>query len=324
MDRTIAVVGAPSNIGLQPYDDGEARHVDWAPHVLRRRDLVRRIGAIDLGDAVPPPYRDYVRMPFHARNERQILSYSRTLGQRVALAGEHGRFGVVLGGDCSIVLGCLVGARRATNGAVGLVYVDAHADFATIEDSPTGSAAGMTVAFATGRGASTLARLSGRSPLVEDRHVALLGRRDGDRSPAGSSREASAAILDLNHSAVVADCQYAVSTTTARVASAETAGFCIHVDVDVLDPRIMPAVSSPIPDGLSVDRLVGLLAPFVANPKAMSIDFAGYDPALDPDRSCARLLVNLVEALFAASENIRRQLSAAAAGATSSTAASTA
>ncbi len=61
-----------------------------------------------------------------------------------------GGFVVVLGGDCSIVLGCLLGARRAADGPVGLVYVDAHADFATPEESRTGSVASMSLALAIG------------------------------------------------------------------------------------------------------------------------------------------------------------------------------
>src|SRR5262245_50231074 len=135
MDRSIALVGAPSSIGIRPYDDGTARHVDQAPEVLRERGLVSRLDAMDLGDVVPPPYQDYVRPPNRARNERQVLEYSRSLGDRVAAATSAGRFAVVLGGDCSVVLGCLLGARRTAGGPIGLVYIDAHADFATPEES---------------------------------------------------------------------------------------------------------------------------------------------------------------------------------------------
>ena len=75
--------------------------------------------------------------------------------------GGDGRFAVVLGGDCSIVLGCLLGARQSARGSVGLAYFDAHADFGTPEESRTGSAASMCLAFAVGRGETPLARLAG-------------------------------------------------------------------------------------------------------------------------------------------------------------------
>ena len=51
--------------------------------------------------------------------------------------------------------------------SIGLAYLDAHADFGTLEESRTGSAASMCLALAVGRGDTVLARLAG-SPLVVD------------------------------------------------------------------------------------------------------------------------------------------------------------
>ncbi len=111
MNRSIAIVGAPTSIGIRTYDSGEPRQLDRAPGVFRELGLVQRLGASDLGDVIPPAYRDYVRPPGRARNETEVGAYCRTLGERVAEATSDGRFAVVLGGDCSIVLGSLLGAR---------------------------------------------------------------------------------------------------------------------------------------------------------------------------------------------------------------------
>ena len=161
MNRSIAIVGAPTSIGIRPYDSGEPRHLDRAPGVFRELGLVQRLGAGDLGDVIPPAYRDYVRPMGRARNETEVGAYCRTLGERVAEATGDGRFAVVLGGDCSIVLGSLLGARETAEGSMGLVYVDAHADFGTPEESHTGSVASMCLALAVGRGDIPLARLAG-------------------------------------------------------------------------------------------------------------------------------------------------------------------
>jgi arginase len=113
MRDRIAVVGAPSSIGLRPDDQsGEAQHVDRAPGVLRELGLVGRLDAVDLGDVVPPPYVDFTRPPGRARNEAGVEAYSHSLADRVAAGLDAGRFVVVLGGDCSIVLGCTLGAGR--------------------------------------------------------------------------------------------------------------------------------------------------------------------------------------------------------------------
>ena len=298
MNRSIAVVGAPSSIGIRPYDDGEARHLDRAPGVLRGRNLVSRLGGIDFGDVMPARYRDYAKPADRPRNEKQVLMYSKSLAERVVSATQGGRFAVVLGGDCSIVLGCLLAAGKRAGGPVGLVYVDAHADFATPEESTTGSASGMTLALASGRGDSPLASLAGHNPLVHGRRVALLGRRNLAARSDQVALEASP-ILDLpDEQLITQPASEITATVLARLTSPDVRGFWIHLDVDVFNPAVMPAVDSPEPGGPMPGDLLNLLTPLVHHPQALGLDVSIYDPALDPDRSCARRLVGFLETLL--------------------------
>ena len=294
MARPIAIVGAPSSIGLPPYEDGFVRDVRRAPAVLRERGLISRLRAVDLGDVTPPPYREFERPLAGARNEHELLAYSRSLAGRVSRALDNGHFTLVLGGDCSIVLGCLLAARRRA-GELGLAYIDAHADFATPEDSPGGSGSAMALSFAVGRGTSGLAHLGGESPLVDAGRAAVIGRRD-IISPHGGDL-AAASILDIPASQLTAttDASRAGVQALERIAAN---GFWIHVDADVLDPRAMPAVGYPAPGGPMPDSLASLLAPLVADPRALGLSLSIYDPALDPDRSGARQLVNLLTMLL--------------------------
>src|SRR5262249_2111416 len=285
------------SLGIRPYDDGEQRHLDRAPTVLRGRDLVARLGAVDFGDVVPPPYRDYVRPVEGARNEEPVLGYSRALAERVVSATYGNRLRVGVGGDCRVVLGCLSGARKRLGGPGGLVYVDAHADFSAARESATGSISGMALALATGRGHSRLMALAGKSPLVNGQHVALVGRRSVSAACCQAALETSS-ILDLPFTPSSSGAAHDLSAAALdRVASPDARGFWIHLDVDVLNPTVMPAVDSPEPGGPTLDELVNMLAPLVHHPLAIGLDLSIYDPALDADRSGARRLVGLLEQL---------------------------
>ncbi|HKD33181.1 MAG TPA: arginase family protein [Gaiellaceae bacterium] len=179
MDRTVAVIGAPSAIGIRPHDDGNVRRLDLTPGVLRDQGLVARLAAFDLGDVMPPQcYRDLVRPPGRVRNEDDVAWYARELAERVAAATRDGRFVLLLCGDSSILLGALLGLRQGGRSPVGLVYFDAHSDFATLEESRSGSAASMNSALAIGRVDSPLARLDGARPLVRAEYVVHIGSRD--------------------------------------------------------------------------------------------------------------------------------------------------
>jgi arginase len=298
--RGLAVIGAASSIGIRPYDDErEVRQLDRAPGVLRELGLVARLEADDLGDVRPPGYRDFTRPAGGVRNESAVVSYSRSLADRVASGLDDGRFALVIGGDCSIVLGSLLGATRDSQ-RIGLAYIDAHADFATSQESLTGSAASMCLALAVGRGDSPLAGLAGPGPLVHPDDVVLIGRRDAGQPYYGHAALESSGILDLPAGDFSARGGAAVAATALeRLARPGLDGFWIHVDADVLDPRVMPAVDSPEPGGPGLDELAALVAPLAQHPRALGMQITIYDPALDQDRSCAARLVTLLEKLLA-------------------------
>jgi arginase family enzyme len=87
-------------------------------------------------------------------------------------------------------------------------------------------------------------------------------------------------------------------TPATAEARADLDGFWIHLDADVLDAAVMPAVDSPEPGGPDLDQLAGLLRPLVNHPKALGMELTIYDPKLDPDLTCGTRLVGLLEGLL--------------------------
>jgi arginase len=253
--------------------------------------------ASDRGDVVPPPYRDITRPARRTRNEAEVASYSRALADAVTPAAMAPSFVVALGGDCSIVLGCLLGFKHAGHSRLGLVYFDAHADFATPAVSRSGSAASMCLALAVGRGDTQLAHLDGPEALVRPHDVVVIGRRDDADAPIyGQDALKTAGILDLHQEIVRhAGAAAIVNAALQRLEANGLDGFWIHVDADVLDPGVVPAVDSPEPGGLSLDELVAILAPLAQHRLALGLELTIYDPLLDPDRSSAQRLVELLE-----------------------------
>jgi arginase len=261
---------APTSLGNRPYEsDGTARWTNLGPARLRDQNLAVRLHARDLGDVPAAPYRDFMRKTGAIRNEDLVLDHVRAIARALEPSGD---FTLILGGDCSVLLGSLLGLSRGRD--LGLVFIDGHSDFNTIETTQTGAVAGMDLALAIGRGDSELARLRGAKPLVSDEHVVAVGIRDGDF---GESR---------------------IRTATSANQVLEQLGerdFFVHVDVDVLDPLFMPFVDSPEPGGLDPDELVSLLAPLVHHPRAIGMELTIYDPRFDRDGRGAALLADILE-----------------------------
>jgi arginase len=74
-------------------------------------------------------------------------------------------------------------------------------------------------------------------------------------------------------------------------------GFWLHLDANILDPAVMPAVDSPDPGGLGHDELAALLTPLVASPCCVGLDVTVLDPDLDPDGGLALDLTDTLAGL---------------------------
>src|ERR1700692_2733017 len=119
--RRLAVLDAPSNLGLKPPSPGQEPGVKNMPGVLRAHDIIQRLLAEDAGSAVPPAYASAIDPAIKVRNARGIRDYSVQLANRIEELLGQGRFPLVLGGDCSILLGSALALRK--RGRYGLLFV---------------------------------------------------------------------------------------------------------------------------------------------------------------------------------------------------------
>ncbi|WP_030962845.1 arginase family protein [Streptomyces sp. NRRL S-378] len=300
--RTLVLLDAPSNLGLRPPAPGAVPGVYKLAGALRDHGLLSRLGAREGGVVVPPRYDrgDWVEGD-GVFNADALAAYTVTLADRIERHLRAGEFPVVLGGDCSIQLGASLAMRRT--GRYGLAAVDGSADFRhpgnTAVNGPVGAAGGEELALATGRGQPSLSDLEGLAPYLRDEDVRLFGMRDGD---ADLPELAEAGIF----AATVGEIRRRGAAVVARSAldglhPPVTDGFWVHLDADVLDPEVMPAVDSPDPGGLLPQEVAELLRVLVGSPRCVGLNVTIYDPDLDPDGRAGALLADLVAGAFASS-----------------------
>lgn len=289
IEREIVVLDAPSNLGLRPPAEGAVPGVYKLAGALRNERLLERLSAAEGGVVVPPRYYAHWEPGDGVRNEQAIQRFSLRLADRLTALLDQGAFPLVLGGDCSILLGNMLALRR--RGRYGLIFIDAHSDFRHPGNSDAvGSAAGEDLALVTGRG-DVLANLEGRRPLVLDGDVVAIGVRGGD--------EALGELKDLGIQVRSADDMLragAAATAQEALASLGTGldGFWIHCDVDVLDAAVLPAVDTPEPGGIGFHHLSELLRALLADGRARGIEITIFDPDLDEGGELAAELTRCI------------------------------
>jgi arginase len=289
----IALLGAPSSAAA--LSAGHER----APAALREAGLIPALVAAgfevtDLGDATPQLFQPDDEHP-RARNLPRVLAGLRELRPRVEIAVKSGALPLVIGGDCMIVLGTIAGTRRYYRN-VGLVYMDSDADLNEPATSPSGCVDGMVISHVIGKGAAEMIRFWNQPPLVREPEIALFGVSRTDpaedqfltRTPMRAYRAS-----DISKRGAAVAAQQALD----RMHGAGHE-FVLHFDVDVISSDEFRATNYPSVGALRLAEAREALAVFARQPHLAAMTVCAYNPALDPDGSAAKLLIELiVEAL---------------------------
>jgi len=290
--RRINLITAPSSLGLRPNEQDREPETWCAPAVLLSAGLAASLEA-QVSQLEHPVYEFGPQPGTRIRNGLSIRRFSLDLAASVADVFGSGAFPIVLGGDCSILLGCLAGARRS--GAKGLVHIDGHSDYFHPGNYDTskrlGTAAGMDLALATGRGEMLLTNWPGvDGPLADESDTCQVGEREADtdafRATYGDIERTKITRITIQE-LLARGSAHVAQTVVHWLKAKNLEAAWLHVDLDVLDQATLPAVDSPGSPGLDFEGLESLLATLVSSGRVGGIDFSIYDPGLDPGHAHA-------------------------------------
>ena len=284
------IIDAPSILGLRPTG------VQYLPEALKAAGLMTELGAEYGGQVSTLDYSPERDKSTLLLNPYSIRTFSLQLAEVVTLVLRKKRFPLVLGGDCSILIGNLLALRRL--GKYGLFFIDGHADFYQPQASTTGEVADMDLAIVSGRGPDILSNIDGLKPLVRDQDIVVFGYRDAEQSASYGSqdvRDSNMHVFDLQYVRKAGTITAATSQAVEILVNHELDGFWIHLDADVLDDLLLPAVDYRLGHGgLNFAELSELLKTLVASGRAIGMDITIFNPQLDLDGTITRRFVSAI------------------------------
>jgi arginase len=278
---TYHVLGVPLRTGsLYPGNENDAQAYRDAQLVPRLRAAGCR--AVDDGDVALPSY-----LPHHAIPPIRSWPGPRIawdlVGERLApILKQPGQVPLLVGCDCSIVVGTAQALRLAAGDDVHVLYVDGDFDDAAPDATRCQSAAAMAVWLMTQPSPFWT------GPPLRPSQVTVIGWTLGSQS-----RQPGMGSLSL------ADIRQLGPREAARRALAgvaASASILVHLDIDVFQPREVPAAYFPHAEGLSLAEGAELLGGLLGDPRLRLLEVAEYALLRDHDQRTAGALADLLAA----------------------------
>ena len=283
---------------LVPYDSGRREwRMGRGPSYLLRHGVGSSIRA--LGHEVDAEYVEPAGVespnPPAATEIATSFSLYREVAARAHVARENGALPIVLGGNCGVTLGAVAAATTPGKSDLGVLWLDAHADFNTPETTVSGFLDGMALAALTGRCWRALTASISGFAAVPDANVVLGGARDLD--------PAEEILLDESEVSVVRGSSIRTAGPIDSLAPAletlrrHVSRLHFHLDADVLDETEGRANAFAAPGGLTSSELVEVARLAATRFEIVSVAVTAYDPAIDAAGAVPLAIAGALEAL---------------------------
>jgi arginase len=286
----IRVIGVPMDLGA------DRRGVDIGASAIRYAGLNDQLRYLDF--EVHDLGNIFVHQPesqpignTRLKYLEPIVKVAEELADTVTTALKANEFPLILGGDHSIALGSITGITRVHKD-IGVLWIDAHADFNTEETTPSGNIHGMVLAALAGLGNSHLTDIGGWAPKLDAQKIVIVGARDldpGERELLRTHHVHVFTMSDIDQRGI-SDVMREALTIVGKASD----GIHLSLDMDALDPVHAPGVGTPVRGGLTYREAHSAMELIADSGRLIGMDVVEVNPILDRENATAQLAVELV------------------------------
>lgn len=275
--KKLAIIGVPVDLGAN------RRGTDMGPSAIRYAGLNNHLELMgfkvsDLGNInVPIPETSRIKDP-KLKYLEEIVTMAETLAKKVEGALRDDFFPLVIGGDHSISIGTLAGLTKVKPGA-GIIWIDAHGDFNTLETTLSGNIHGMSLSAIVGRGHPILANCGGFRPKVAERHAVLVGVRDLDHEERLLLKQSDVCVFTMQNIDELGIAE--VMRRAISVAGQSEQGYHVSFDMDVLDTEVVSGVGTPVFGGITYREAHLAMEIIARSGQLASLELVEVNPILD-------------------------------------------
>lgn len=293
---SVSVLGIPIDIGKDNVG------TDEGPDHLRKgglKEMFNHIGIKfqDLGN-VPCPTRELSQMgDKNVKYLKEIVQVAKETAAIVKTEVEKGNKVVALGGDHSLSLGTISGASAACSQDIGVIYIDAHGDMMTHENTISGNVHGMPTSALMGFGHPELTNILNSKVKVKPENFVFIGLKDLDQGEIDLIRKEkinAVTIMDIMQSGL------GLAFEKIKALQSRVKNIWVSLDLDSIDSEFAPATPIINLGGLSYREIVNLSKYIGKVCNVVGMDVVELFPRQDREEKTTKLAISLVAHLLGA------------------------
>jgi len=278
-DRTYRILGVPLRSGsLYPGNENDALAYRDT-HLL---DRLHSAGckASDEGDVAIPSYLPHHSIPPIRNWPGPRIAWECVSARIEPFLRQPGNVPLLIGCDCSVVIGSVQALMQAGGHDIHVLYVDGDFDDAAPDPAISHSAASSGVWLLTHPSPFWA------GPVLKPSQVTVIGWTKPSQSP--EAEPASMSLKDLRQMGMQAAARKILEVIPPSVA------ILLHFDIDVMRQSDMPVAYFPHPEGLSLAETGALLGILLKDPRIRIIEVSEYATLRDLDQSGINKLIDLL------------------------------
>ena len=230
------------------------------------------------------------------KNIDGINTFNTALYNKILEIKSHGNIPITIGGDHSISIATSLATLKNDGENLGLIWIDAFADYNTFDTSPTGNIHGMPLITVNGKNGKELT-LFHEGRYYDPSKSVLIGARNFDHFEYSYLNEAGVTVFttdDIKNKGIDS-----IVSKGLEIAGNNTTGMYVSIDISVIDPIECPAVSTLAQDGIERTVFFDILSKLLEYKQHIKgIDVTEYNPSRDKENQTYIIMVNILEKLI--------------------------
>ena len=290
----VSVLGVPLDLGK------DSSGTDSGPKYLRKCGLqemcediglaYKDLGDIDCADKRTAEIGD-AKVKYLDEIARVAKKTAQVVNNEISLKNKM----VVLGGDHALSVGTISGASVACGGDLGVIWIDAHGDMMTHENTHSGNIHGMPSAVAMGLGHYRLVNILKPGSKIKKENIVYIGLKDLDQEEVDLIRNEN-----LNAFTIMDIFRHGFEPITRSIMELQKRvnNIWVSLDIDSIDQEYAPATLMPNFGGLTKREIENLTKFIGKTCKVVGMDIVELAPKLDENKKTGQLAVELIAHLL--------------------------